>query len=91
MSEIPALGRWRWEDQKFKGYLASAVSLSHTITCLKKTGKEGPGRQGAAKAVYSAASVDSVPHIHNRKKSFSEGPGFQRNESDDPDRDKGVM
>lgn len=31
--------------------------------------------------MYSAASVDSVSHIHNRKKSFSGGPGFQVNES----------
>lgn len=37
--------------------------------------------------MYSAASVDSVSHIHNRGESYSGGPGFQRNESDDRDRE----
>lgn len=40
MSEIPALGRWRWEDQKFKGSLASRVSLGHMRTFLKKLEKK---------------------------------------------------
>lgn len=63
----------------------------HENLSLKKAGKEGPLQVGAAKAAYSAASVDSASHTHNRKESYSGGPGFQSNESDDPDRDKGAM